>query len=256
MYHNSIYGLHLAKVGISPHWYPLLFCFWEALWPLQDAPLQQPNEEAFLDWRRFYHMLKGSFTISAFPILAAEAMGLRKTIWSENLFSWSVNLALFGVQSPRQVTACHMWMVFTFTLTSCILLRYWTNLTCLYSTTIPRSSSFFKNLPSSAAPLHRIKANTMFTMFHLTADQSTFTQCSPFCKPKTPWWVCHPLLLSNGEKIDSWILWHGQGAKINGIPGILYPQVVKVSPSIQHPQRQLNITHIHSYGSAFTSPSN
>ncbi len=72
--------------------------------------------------------------------------------------------------------------------------------------------------------------------------------------PETPRWLCRLLLLPNGEKIGSWILRHGQGPKINTIPGILYPQVVKVPPSIQRTERQLNITHIHSYGIAFTPP--
>ncbi len=40
----------------------------------------------------------------------------------------------------------------------------------------------------------------------------------------------------------------------NGIPGILYPQVVKQSPSIHHTQRQLNIKHIQGYGRSFNPP--
>jgi len=93
--------------------------------------------------------------------------------------------------------------------------------------------------------------NWISNTYKATDDLSTLLFSCPFCKQLSVWsfftrnssMAVSSLLLPNGEKIGSWILRHGQGPKLNGIPGTLYPQVVKVPPSIQRTERQLNITH-------------
>jgi len=96
-------------------------------------------------------------------------------------FYWSVNFS-FGSQRDKHLNTAHILLTLMFTLTSGISVRCWTNSTCPYSTAIARSSSFSKNVPYLTARFHRIKASTMLTMFHLTAEQWTFAQCSPFCQ--------------------------------------------------------------------------